>query len=251
MTPRATQTTSISPQPRVPAVFVMAPGRAGSTLLVRLLGAHPAVAVLPETAYFTALRRHGALSGFRNHAHFCLVAQTLWESLQSTDVVAANLLCDLMADETVDESDPVGLLSDLGAVYARTQGADIWGEKTPGASRFSGYISERLPGSRFIFLVRDPRDIVVSRVRSLRLQPLGPPGDPPASTERRQRLESLVRDSTVASRQLRMLRAAMQANPSSLSLSYEDLVRDPAQATKLICDYLDIPFVANLPDVLS
>jgi hypothetical protein len=220
-------------------------------LLARLLNAHPAVAVLPETAYFTALERHGALNGFRSRAQFSLLAQTLWESLHSADVAAADLLCDLMARDAVDAADPVALLDELGALYAASHGADVWGEKTPGASRYSNYISERFPGARFIFLVRDPRDIVVSRLGSRAVQPPKLRTNPVPPIEPEQRLQALMYHATVAGRQLRVLRSAMENHRSSLALNYESLVTDTPQTTKQICTYLDIPLATDLPGSMT
>lgn len=53
----------------------------------------------------------------------------------------------------------------LNDIYARTENAAFWVSKEPGLFRFSNDISNSLSDSKFIYLVRDGRDVAASMLR--------------------------------------------------------------------------------------
>ncbi|MEU7590402.1 sulfotransferase [Micromonospora sp. NPDC049230] len=92
-------------------------------------------------------------------------------------------------------------------------------EKTPGNSLSWRRLSQCWPRARYIFLLRDPADIVRSALR------VGP--DP---------------ESTVIPIVLDMIDGVEDARRelSGLTIRYEDLLSDPVASTKAVCAYLDV-----------
>jgi hypothetical protein len=52
------------------------------------------------------------------------------------------------------------------ALYMRQYGKVIWGQKTPRFVRFGGLLKQHYPGAKFIHVIRDPRAVVSSLIRS-------------------------------------------------------------------------------------
>ncbi len=55
-------------------------------------------------------------------------------------------------------------------LYAEKQGKPRWGDKTPGYTQHIRKISKVLPEARFIHLIRDGRDVTLSRTKTLALK---------------------------------------------------------------------------------
>ena len=59
-----------------------------------------------------------------------------------------------------------GCIASLHLLYAAQRGADVWGQKTPRFVRHLSLLQDHFPSARFIHLVRDPRAVVNSLIRS-------------------------------------------------------------------------------------
>ena len=60
----------------------------------------------------------------------------------------------------------VDSISKLHDLYAAQLGADVWGQKTPRLVRHLDLLEANFPSARFIHLIRDPRAVVNSLIRS-------------------------------------------------------------------------------------
>ncbi len=143
-------------------VFVVGLSRSGSTLLSRMLDAHSALAIFPETWWYVALDRFGCLEEFTDPWQYILFLNQVWDSLKSERDPAARVL----AMEGVKQPQYVGptrpVLEKLGRAYASVRKARVWGEKTPGHVLWLPQIRALFPNARVVATVRDPRDVLVS-----------------------------------------------------------------------------------------
>lgn len=117
----------------------------------------------------------------------------------------------------------------LHELYARRHGKQRWGQKTPRLVRSVDLIADAFPGALFIHLMRDPRAVVNSLIRS----------------------DVHRSDPYHASLRWRMdvgagLDFARQYPEKVLTLKYEDLVRDPTRALEEVARYLGISFESEL-----
>jgi hypothetical protein len=121
--------------------------RSGTTLLARLLNAHPAVLVTNETAVFLQLHenivksREGSPAGLPYGKEY----NAVW------------------ADHLAGRATAL-----IEAFYERVRAMErksqlrYWGDKHPHHSHCLPFIAELYPQARYVYLVRDPRDVACS-----------------------------------------------------------------------------------------
>jgi hypothetical protein len=203
-----------------PAPFVVGVGRSGTTLLRLMLDAHPQLAIPPETHFVPALiERAGAGAGASELAEL-IVASRGWDDFG----LSAHALHRRFAE--LGRPDAAPALRAFYGLCAEARDKPRWGDKTPAYVTHMGEIAGVLAEARFVHLVRDGRDVALSRRR----RGMGA-GKPMTDTARlwRRRIEG-------ARRQARRLRGRY------LELRYEDLVADAEPALRAICDLIELDY---------
>lgn len=203
--------------------FIVGCGRSGTTLLQSVLMSHPDVAIPPETkfaakfpAYTPALRNLSREATFRRALDTVIDDQRrkgiAFDESRFRELAAA-------APRTWD-----GLLLAVLAAFADHEGRPRVGEKSPAHTPLVGRLSESFPHAKFIHLIRDPRAVMLSRIRAgFTAGALG------AELPRWREAADMHRDH------------AQRLGPSRyLLLRYEDLVTDLAPTVKSLCDFLDL-----------
>ncbi len=154
--PTASQFSNDSP------VFIVGMSRSGTTLLSRMLDAHSQIAILPETWMYVVLDRLGCVEQFSHCSQASLFFNEVWQNLKGyRDPAASVLACE--ASKQVGYVGPTArVLERLGRAYAKERNARIWGEKTPAHALWLPQIRTLFPQARILFMVRDPRDVLVS-----------------------------------------------------------------------------------------
>jgi O-antigen/teichoic acid export membrane protein len=143
-------------------VFIVGLSRGGTTLLSRMLDAHSSVAILPETWWYVVLDRLGCIEEFTNPWQSSLFFNEVWENLKSYRDPAARVVAGEASKQPRYVGPTVRVLETLGQAYANERHARIWGEKTPGHALWLPQIRDLFPRARVLFMVRDPRDVLVS-----------------------------------------------------------------------------------------
>lgn len=136
--------------------------RSGTTLLARMLDSHSKIAILPETWVYVVLDRLGCLEEFSDFWQMPLFFDEVWENLQRYQDPAASVLAREAARRVGYVGPTAPILETLGRAYAKEKNARIWGEKTPGHALWLPQIQTLFPKARILFMVRDPRDVLVS-----------------------------------------------------------------------------------------
>ena len=146
--------------------FIIGVGRSGTTLLQSMLNAHPQISVPPESHFF----RKYVVPEFRKQIpkkSFDDIADTL-----KKDFHLARLKVDLNAllkNFTV-KNDAFffrDLFSKTLKVYSEKMGKKIVGEKDPSYTHLLREIFSIYPNTRIIHLIRDPRDVILSRSKTV------------------------------------------------------------------------------------
>ena len=211
-----------------PAPFIVGVPRSGTTLLRLMLDAHPDLAIPPETHFLPRLikmsqeRDAGAadiLEVITNHPRwpdFGLDPQALRARIERI--------------EPFDVGDAVRAFYRL---YAERQGKPRWGDKSPNYVMRMRRINRVLPEARFIHLIRDGRDVVLS----LTERTWGP-GEVAEAAER------WAQDIRKARRQLRRPLNPIwwKRIPKCIEVRYEDLVTDPEPHLRRVCEFIELPW---------
>ena len=199
--------------------------RSGTTLLSRLLHAHPALAIAPETHYFTRCWDGAAIDGPRRAQAYldCLLRQPGVADMAMTD---EELEAVRQAVREADVATHRDLLDALLSRYAAAHDAPYWGEKTPEHLAYVRPIAEEFPEAAFLVLMRDPRDVS----RSLRRMPWN-------------------QGKTVVDHAGQWARAARLAQQYKSDaalhvhvLRYEDLIEAPEDRLRAVCEFLDLSY---------
>ncbi|MFN8524463.1 MAG: sulfotransferase [Chloroflexota bacterium] len=209
----------------LPMPVITGVARSGTTLLRLMLDAHPEVAIPAETHFFETLvprLDRGERPG-RDELFHTLTDWVTWPDL------------DVPADEYRAALDALEVYS-VGAglrtfyqLYARRRGKRRGGDKSPMNGRYLVRIQELLPEARFIHIIRDGRDVMVS------LRPMWySPGHEPSTIARYWRDEIL------------RTRAAAAHLRDYLEIRYEDLLTDARGLLAGLCDFLDMPMAATM-----
>jgi hypothetical protein len=218
--------------------FIIGSGRCGSTLLRRILTAHPDVFIPPEYGYLREV-----LAAYRQRAYRDwprLASSVLdwygwersWQPLLNP--IRARVQASL-EDEPVERRSLARIIEAVYTGLAEAQGKPgaQWGDKTPANTQLLAELREVFPAARFVHLLRDGVDVVASFMDKDRSGDLG-------AYARRWR--EFATDS----------RALVRALPAqSVEIRYEDMVRDPAAALQPVCKLLGIDWRPAMAEDVS
>lgn len=249
-----------------PYVFIVGCPRSGTTLLQRLVNAHPRIAITPETHWIprvlenhSGLRRDGTVTPevipvLLDEPRFL----RLWRSKHApgsgvvrfgdrvisgfhSQVAADRFLEDLNGLATLARGDkPVSysaFVAKIFGLYGQSKRKSLVGDKTPQYVRKMKTLHALWPKARFVHLIRDGRDVCLSWLNwkgaERNLEVLTTWEEDPTSTIAL-RWELDVRSGQQAGREL--------ARELYHEVRYESLVARPAEECEALCAFLGIPY---------
>ncbi len=208
-------------------MFVVGCGRSGTTLLRLMLDAHPDLAIPPESHFLSrfghAPERYASPEGGLDPERLAA------DILRTRTFAAWGVGHDDVLRRVRELPAPATFAEVVDAVYrayAEPRGAARWGDKTPRYVLDIPLFDRLFPGSRFVHIVRDGRDVAMS-LRSVRFGP-----DDPMSA------------AAFWARRVRAGRSdGARLGPERYAeVRYESLVADPARELRAICDVIDLPW---------
>ena len=215
--------------------FIVGVPRSGTTVLRLALNSHRELCVPSETWFFPKLSRRAAVYGdFSTTDQQTQFARDVARFRVEVDQVFASVFR-IAEAEIVDVLRRAGARSfaeafwALMAHFAGREGKRLWGEKTAFYTSILPTLAQCFPESRFILLLRDPRDVV----RSLHNTPWGKEIYP-SLADAALRWRAGMREVEAGTRGLRPERL--------LPVRYEDLAREPEGCLKRICEFLQVEF---------
>lgn len=207
-----------------PPLFVVGAGRSGTSLLRNLVRSCEGVYLPPDETQFipayVELVEKGAatkaLVSLVEHTAFCrnMRRRGLWPSRP-----------DLM--RVFENPDPSVAISRLMTELAGYEGLGpprIWGDKTPRYISFLKTLRESFPEARFLIIVRDPRDAVLSMREAWG--------------------RSLGRGATVWKEAARIAdwEVHTRQSPDTMLIHYEAVAVEPEETMLAIAQWLAVPF---------
>lgn len=195
-------------------IFIVGCGRSGTSLLRRFLNQHPQVGIPLESLFIIDYLRASPRIPIERMLNLLVREPELAEwgvRPRPEDVQGSR-----NAAEAIDR---------LHQLYLAPRGKLRWGQKTPRFVRELPLLQAHFPAARFVHLVRDPRAVAASLIRSN------------------------VHRSTAyyAARRWRMdvdfgLAYEKAAPDRVLRLAYEELVTDPERTLRRVCQFCGLEF---------
>ena len=214
-------------------IFIVGLGRSRTTLLSRMLDAHSEIAIFPETWWYVVLDRLGCSTEFSDPWQTSLFLNEVWENLNSDRDPAARILAREASKEPRYVGPTVRVLERLGRAYANERHARIWGEKTPAHALWLPQVRDLFPRARILFMVRDPRDVLVSY-------------DDRWNKGRRS-TDYLISTASLLKYYLLHLLYREGFPPGQIRcVKYESLTAQPSAELKKICDFLGVDFEPSM-----
>ncbi len=205
---------------RLPSPFVVGVGRSGTTLLRLMLDAHPELTIPPETGFVPQLIET-ARGGEASVDELLAVITGHWRwkdfGLESEQLRARF--------EAARSLRPAPVLRRFYELYAEQQGKSRWGDKTPGYAKHMPEITRVLDEARFIHIIRDGRDVALSRVNTLSMKPI-----------------TLEQAARLWRRWIRQARRQGARIEHYAEVRYEELIAEPESVLRGLCEGLHLDF---------
>lgn len=219
-----------------PCVFIVGCPRSGTTLLRRIVSAHPQIVITPEAHWIPLWFEQQ-----RGVTPDGLVTPELVSELLAHNKFAFFGLGREALMSLLGSGQPISYASFVTGIfdlYGETQGKKAVGNKTPDSVRRIGTLHALWPEARFVHLIRDGREVVLSLMNwpSVRTKK---PGTFPTWQDDPVSTAGLWWELNV-----RRGREAGQALGPELyrELRYEALVANPARECATLCRFLGLPY---------
>jgi hypothetical protein len=232
---------SVNPNP---FVFVVGCPRSGTTLLQRILDHHPLLAVANDTHFIPRCLEKSAPTRIADAIAGREVPLTT-ELIGGVRGYHRLHRLGLGEEQFVRAAEQASSYQDyVTAVYssfARSKGKRLGGEKTPDYVRRIPLLAGLFPGARFVHIFRDGRDVALSTLNWAR-ESKGP-GKLDLWREEPVATCALWWDWQVQSGR----EAGALLGPARyLEVRYEALVSDPAEETRRVTDFLELPYESRM-----
>ncbi len=213
---------SISP------VFVVGCPRSGTTLLQRMLDAHPEIAVAPETHFVRRFwKKREQYGDIKQEGAFRRLLQEVAGIPEFADMALSPT--DFEIEALRRPRTYANILALLLEMFGRQNHARVVGEKTPNHFLYVPILRGFFPGARFIYIVRDPRAVVLS-LKTV-------PWSTRSVTANAEKWRRYAKAEAVYRR---------TCGADLHTVRYETLVHDPEPCLRRICEFVGVTYSAEM-----
>lgn len=214
---------------RSPLPIIVGSGRSGTTLLRAMLDSHSEMAIPPESHFITRLAEQRARYELgERFAVEAFVGDLVRQRRFRAWGISEPELLDLLR-RSVPRDYPEAIRRIFG-LYAQRRGKARFGDKTPGYVSEIGQLAELLPEARFLHIVRDGRDVTLSYLE----RSFGPESIAAGAVRWRELVDA------------GMSAGAELGERRYLEIRYEELVAQPEATLRSVCEFLELPFEAEM-----
>jgi hypothetical protein len=220
-------------------VFVVGPGRSGTTLLRTLLSAHSRMAVAPETHFLEWVdAKYDPRKAPRDFETFWSW-YTSWTRFRDLGVSPER--CRELIEQQEDRTFQSIFRASLTAFGERTGKARV-GEKTPGHVHYLSLLFEWFPEAQILITQRDPRAVIASALKTPFSQGRMKPPSLRQGIFTANRVHETVHWIDDWRAIYEKVVPAWVEDPRVFLVSYERLVTDTEATMHAVCDFLEEPF---------
>ncbi|MBV6517713.1 MAG: hypothetical protein DCC43_00585 [Candidatus Brocadia sp.] len=212
-------------------IFIVGCYRSGTSLMRLILNSHPKIYIPEETQFIpiigAKLHEYGDLLKDNNLLRlmneinkYLKFSWRGWNKLPSPEVILKRLKKRTFQD----------IVMRINTYFNTKSTVEIWGDKTPLYVNSILFLGKLFPGSKFINMVRDGRDVMVSAFKAK----LGGTNLTEISLE----WDECILNGILAEKYFGPERVK--------TVRYEDLVSDPKKILSSICDFLNIGYEESM-----
>ena len=200
----------------------MGVGRSGTSLLQSMLNAHSKIIFIPEISYIRRfLKRNPIVS--KELAKKLLLADS---RLKRLDISLAKILSDTPGAEV----NLWQVYLDILSKYRKKWGKPIIGDKDPRCIEIIPRLYQYFPRAYLIHIVRDPRDVIVSKTK--------------AAWSKNRSIHNYI-FANLVQMQLANSHAPLFGS-NYLIIQYEKLLQNPVEILSQLCQKLELEFEPNM-----
>ncbi|MFW6026547.1 MAG: sulfotransferase family protein [Candidatus Woesearchaeota archaeon] len=201
-------------------IFIVGLGRSGTSLLQSILNAHTQIAFLPETHFLRKYVLSGKIKNKKGEAIKNILNNDL--NFKRAQIPPKEII---QNQKVVN--DGKRLFDNLCQLYLNRKGKKIIGDKDPRNLDYLKQLYKLYPNGKFVHIKRDPRDIIVSRIKAswsssypFILHPLI--------------INAQYKKAIKLSKQIK--------NAFLYEIYYEKLINEPEEEVKKLCNFLDVNY---------
>jgi len=217
-----------------PYLFIVGCPRSGTTLLQRMVNAHPDIAITPESHWIPRLYVKAWALTSEGRVKPKLIRRLLAHPKFGRLKISPEEIVEWTGNgKQISYGNLVSRIFDL---YGERHGKPLVGDKTPDYVRSIETLHRLWPSARFVHVIRDGRDVALSMMDWPKSCPK--PGDFATWREDRVSTAALWWEVNV-----RMGRQAGESIGHELyyEVRYESLVRRPREESAALCGFLGVP----------
>ncbi len=216
-------------------MFIVGCPRSGTTLLQRMVNAHPDIAITPESHWIPRLYAKPWALTSEGPVKPKLIRRLLGHPKFARLKISPEEIAKLTGNgKPISYGNLVSRIFDL---YGQRQGKPLVGDKTPDYVRSIETLHGLWPSARFVHVIRDGRDVALSMMDWSKSRPK--PGDFAAWGEDRVSTAALWWELNV-----RLGRKVGKSIGDNLyyEVRYESLVSRPREESAGLCGFLGVPY---------
>ncbi len=211
-------------------IFIFGVGRSGTTLLQSMLNSHKDIAFTPETHFFLDFIANPKINKLISKKRFNPLENMLINNdyLKKTGLNIKDIAENLLKSNKFSLEN---FYKTLLIEYANTRGKLIIGDKDPKNLECLEYIKDIFPNAFVIHIIRDPRDVILSRTKA-------------EWSKHRMFMTHIL--AYRAQLNLGRRNGKNLFGENYHEVFYEDLIENPEKELKNICELLDVSYDAEM-----
>lgn len=225
-------------------IFIVGPGRSGTTLMQKLLSAHSKISILPETQFIEWADERENINGEPIDFESFWKQYTSWMRFKYLGIDSDRCL------ELIEQHGNRTIQSVFRSVliaYGEISGKKYrMGEKSPSHIKYLPVLFDWFPNARIIVMQRDPRAVIASRLGTPWVQERIQPASLKGGIFTNSRWFELISGAKAWGNIFENIVPEWQADSRVLIMPYEKLVKNPEKEVKSICQFIGEAYEDNM-----